>query len=68
MGPGSMSAKVFITAWGLAEDRATIVINYKALDGREVIYCRVKSWVGSMEEQEKVQGPKMASVMLPAIQ
>ena len=54
MGPGSMSAKVFITAWGLAEDRATIVINYKALDDREVIYHTVQSWVGSVEGEEEM--------------
>ena len=42
-------------------------MNYKALDDREVVYCIVQSWLGSVEGQETLKGAKMASVMLTAI-
>ena len=42
------------------------ILNYKALDDREVTYCMVQSWAGSAEGQEEPYVPKMVSVMLTA--
>ena len=41
-------------------------INYKALDDRKVTCYMVQSWIGSVEGQEELYGPKMVPVTLTA--